>query len=135
MTINSTALYIHLETFEQDNVDPFSAYAEYSTFKINDESDKYRLAIGGYSGSCSDSMPFQNNQQFSTKDSDNDPYSYHCAEIYGGGWWYNTCHFAHLNGMYLGGADTDFGRGIIWESCWGYFYSLKKTVMKIRRNN
>ena len=32
------------------------AYAEYTTFKVADEADKYRLLIGGYSGTAGDSM-------------------------------------------------------------------------------
>jgi len=31
-------------------------YAEYTTFKVADEADKYRLLIGGYSGTAGDSM-------------------------------------------------------------------------------
>ena len=31
-------------------------FAEYSTFKVADSSDKYRLSIGGYSGTAGDSM-------------------------------------------------------------------------------
>ena len=62
------------------------AYAEYSTFRISDESDKYRLTISGYSGSAGDSMTEAsysiNNMQFSTKDQDNDSASYlHCAQL------------------------------------------------------
>ena len=31
-------------------------YAEYTTFKVADESDNYRLLIGGYRGTAGDSM-------------------------------------------------------------------------------
>ena len=34
-------------------------YAEYTTFKVADEGDKYRLLIGGYNGIAGDSMAFQ----------------------------------------------------------------------------
>ena len=33
-------------------------YAEYSTFKVADEGDKYRLSIGEYSGTAGDSMSY-----------------------------------------------------------------------------
>ncbi|XP_060593263.1 uncharacterized protein LOC132747784, partial [Ruditapes philippinarum] len=45
LTTIGSALYIDMETFEHDNVSPASAFAEYSTFKVNDETDKYRLTV------------------------------------------------------------------------------------------
>ena len=33
-----------------------SAYAQYTTFKINDEMDGYRLTIGGYSGTAGNTL-------------------------------------------------------------------------------
>ena len=44
-------LRVDLEDFE-GNI----TYAEYTTFKVADEADKYRLLIGGYSGTAGDSM-------------------------------------------------------------------------------
>ena len=44
-------LRVDLEDFD-GNV----TYAEYRTFKVADEGDKYRLLIGGYSGTAGDSM-------------------------------------------------------------------------------
>ena len=35
-------------------------YAEYKTFKVADEGDKFRLLIGGYSGTAGDSMADHN---------------------------------------------------------------------------
>lgn len=36
---------------------------------------------------------------FTTYDQDNDRYSKgNCGAIYGGGWWFNWCHLAHLHG-------------------------------------
>ena len=42
---------VDLEDFE-GNI----TYAEYTTFKVADEADKYRLLIGGYNGTAGDSM-------------------------------------------------------------------------------
>jgi ficolin len=81
-------------------------------------------------------MSYHNNNRFSTKDSDNDQNGdRNCAVSYSGAWWYRHCHRSNLNGLYLDGADADFGRGINWRMCWGYYYSLKKSVMKIRRSD
>ena len=44
-------LRVELEDFE-GNI----TYAEYTTFKVADEADKYRLLIGGYNGTAGDSM-------------------------------------------------------------------------------
>lgn len=46
-------LRVDLEDFDGN-----SKYAKYTTFKVADEGDKYRLLIGGYSGTAGDSMTF-----------------------------------------------------------------------------
>ncbi|XP_060601698.1 microfibril-associated glycoprotein 4-like [Ruditapes philippinarum] len=135
LTINNTSLYVYLETFEIDNVDPVSAFAEYSTFRIKDESDKYRLSVRGYGGSCGDSMSYHNNSRFTTKDSNNDQHgAENCAVSYSGAWWYKGCYLVNLNGLYPYTNGLETNKGITWTSCWSY-YSLKRSVMKIRRNN
>ncbi|XP_060551125.1 ficolin-2-like [Ruditapes philippinarum] len=50
LTTIGSELYIEMETFEHDYVSPASAFAEYSTFKVNGESDEYRLSVSGYNG-------------------------------------------------------------------------------------
>ena len=47
----NVTLRVDLEDFE-GNI----RYAEYTTFKVADEADKYRLLIGGYSGTAGDSL-------------------------------------------------------------------------------
>ena len=44
-------LRVALEDFEGD-----VRYAEYTTFKVADEGNKYRLRIGGYNGTAGDSL-------------------------------------------------------------------------------
>ena len=41
---------------ELEDFDGSIKYAEYTTFKIADEVDKYRLLIEGYKGTAGDSM-------------------------------------------------------------------------------
>ena len=85
-------------------------YAKYKSFKIADENNKYRLSISGYSGTAGDSMGDHNNRYFSTFYRDNDNDSGNCALLYQGGWWYNRCFRANLNGQYgkdLSGDERD----------------------------
>ena len=57
----SVSLRVDLEDFE-GNI----RYAEYATFKVADQADKYRIVISGYSGTAGDSLNKQryNKQQF-----------------------------------------------------------------------
>ncbi|XP_028413271.1 ficolin-2-like [Dendronephthya gigantea] len=107
-------------------------YAKYGTFSVADESDKYRLNIGNYSGDAGDSLAYHNQMQFTTKDSDNDARSYeNCATRFKGAWWHHSCYYSNLNGLYLGAGQTS-NSGIRWKS-W-HSYPRKKTEMKIRPN-
>ena len=47
----NVSLRVDLEDFE-GNI----RYAEYATFKVADQTDKYRIVIGGYSGTAGDGM-------------------------------------------------------------------------------
>jgi len=80
-----------------------------------------------------DSLSAHKNKKFSTKDQDNDLWSYaSCANLYKGGWWYFSCHASNLNGLYLGGPHTSFADGVNWKAWTGFHYSLKTSEMKIR---
>ncbi|KAL9982292.1 hypothetical protein ACROYT_G004318 [Oculina patagonica] len=128
---DDVTLRVDLEDFDGD-----IRYAEYTTFKVADEGDKYRLLIGGYSGTAGDSMyensRSANGMQFSTKDNDNDSDSGSCAVKFKGAWWYRACHWSNLNGLYHGGQHDSFADGINWYSFRGLQYSLKRTEMKLR---
>ena len=41
---------------DMKDFDGNKTYAEYTTFTVADEADKYRLLIGGYSGTAGESM-------------------------------------------------------------------------------
>lgn len=63
---------------------------------VEDEEHQYRLHVSGFSGTVQDSFSWYHDKQgFSTPDSGNI-----CAEISHGGWWYNQCFYAYLNGVY-----------------------------------
>ena len=70
----------------------------YQTFTVAGANDKYTLTIGGGVGTGVDRMNYHNGYQFSTYDNNNDQWSRNCAYFFQGGWWYNACYHANLNG-------------------------------------
>ena len=107
-------------------------YAKYGKFNIGDEQAKYRLEVGSYSGTASDSLAYHNKMAFSTKDRDNDIHPRNCAVMYTGAWWYRHCYICNLNGGYLGDlGQTTNAKGVTWN---GFYHgiSLKFTEMKLR---
>ncbi|XP_062430723.1 fibrinogen gamma chain [Rhea pennata] len=127
--------------------------ADYASFRVGNEEDKYRLTyayfIGGEAGDAFDGFDFgtvsdkastyHNGMQFSTYDNDNDKFEGNCAAEDGSGWWMNRCHAGHLNGKYyIDGVYTSedagpagYDNGIIWATWRSQWYSMKKTAMKI----
>ncbi|XP_040822907.1 fibrinogen gamma chain [Ochotona curzoniae] len=138
---------------ELEDWDGKTSTADYGSFNVAPESDKYRLRysyfLKGEAGDAFDGFDFgddpsdkfftsHNGMQFSTWDNDNDRFEGNCAEQDGSGWWMNKCHAGHLNGMYYQGgtyskASTPNGydNGIIWATWRSRWYSMKKTTMKI----
>ncbi|XP_071168040.1 microfibril-associated glycoprotein 4-like [Mytilus edulis] len=121
-------LRIDLEDFENNR-----KYALYEKFSVGSEISGYVLDVGGYSGDAGDGMATQNGQKFSTKDRDNDRAGGSCAVAYKGGWWYNACHLSNLNGLYLKGPHESYADGVEWGLWRGNRYSLKDTIMMIRK--
>ncbi|GFT76194.1 techylectin-5A, partial [Nephila pilipes] len=123
--------------FDLKAVDEEKRYALYDSFWIDDENNSYTLHIKDYSGDAGDSMTEQHdNQKFSTKDREHDnKEDANCALLFKGGWWYNTCHHANLNGLYLRGKHNSFADGVEWYHWRGYKESLDTTEMKIRPKN
>ena len=104
----------------------------YQTFKVAGAGDKYRLTIGGGKGTTGrNNMADHNGMQFSTYDQDNDKNRKSCAYAVQGGWWYNYCYDANLNGPHntpsLPGVDQRYAK-IKWlgSGC------LSSVEMKIR---
>ncbi|KAH3753910.1 hypothetical protein DPMN_188561 [Dreissena polymorpha] len=117
-------------------------YALYSEFKISSESEKYKLHLAGYTGDAGDCIlmdcyghgyGLHNGRPFSTFDRDNDRYSGCCACRYGGGWWFDDCFSAHLNGKYFKEKDSvPIFKGINWFKITGAYTSLKFVQMSMR---
>ena len=94
--------------------------------------DKQFEAVNPLIHFLGDSLNYQNNQRFSTKDKDHDNKPGSCAKLYIGAWWYKYCHRSNLNGKYLGGETDVYAAGVVWEHWKGFYYSLKHSEMKIR---
>ncbi|CAC5416546.1 Fibrinogen-like protein A,Ryncolin-4,Ficolin-3,Ficolin-1-B,Techylectin-5A,Ficolin-2,Ryncolin-1,Tenascin-R,Fibrinogen-like protein 1,Angiopoietin-1,Tenascin-X,Fibrinogen C domain-containing protein 1-A,Tenascin-N,Ryncolin-3,Tenascin,Fibrinogen C domain-containing protein 1,Ryncolin-2,Angiopoietin-2,Angiopoietin-related protein 2,Microfibril-associated glycoprotein 4,Ficolin-1-A,Ficolin-1,Fibrinogen C domain-containing protein 1-B [Mytilus coruscus] len=110
-----------------------NAFAKYKEFRIGDESSKFKLTADGYYGTAGNSLELHNGQRFSTKDSDNDNNPGHCATEFPGAWWFNTCVTANLNGQYFLKTPKGHHRGVYWRSWKGFNYSLKGSLMMMRR--
>ena len=107
-------------------------FATYSFFSVGNPGTKYRLDIGGYTGTAGDAMKRHNDQPFSTFDQDNDDRGTDCAVTYKGAWWYMGCHDSNLNGQYLSGHHAAYAVGVNWRPFNGHHYSHKYTAMKIK---
>nr|KAF6305348.1 microfibril associated protein 4 [Pipistrellus kuhlii] len=127
-------LRVDLEDFENN-----TAYAKYADFSIapnaiSAEEDGYSLYVAGFEdGGAGDSLSYHSGQKFSTFDRDQDLFLQNCAALSSGAFWFRSCHFANLNGFYLGGSHLSYANGINWAQWKGFYYSLKRTEMKIRR--
>lgn len=114
-------------------------YAVYNYFRIDNETENYKLHVRGYHGNAGDSMTSvrdnHNGNMFSTHDRDNDRRGYNnCAHHFRGGWWYSDCYDSNLNGQYYpqGKHVNFFNRdGIHWKSI-NEMLSLKFVEMSVR---
>ncbi|CAC5371044.1 unnamed protein product [Mytilus coruscus] len=71
---------------------------------------------------------------FSTFDQDNDASIYNNAEEWHGGWWYKSNDiYSILHWKYFFGEPDKFWEGLLWRTWKGNNYSLKSTIMMIRR--
>lgn len=138
-----TMLKVELEDWEGG-----VASAEY-IIRVGSEEEGYPLHVSGYTGDAGDALVMpksdmasylsHNGMKFSTFDKDNDRWEENCAEMYGGGWWYNNCQSANLNGMYYQGTydpeknkPYEIENGVVWVTYKTANYSLKTVRMFIR---
>nr|XP_055054112.1 angiopoietin-related protein 2a [Misgurnus anguillicaudatus] len=111
-------------------------FAEYASFRLEPETDFYKLRVGRYHGNAGDSLTWHNGKQFTTLDRDHDAYTGNCAHYQKGGWWYNACAHSNLNGVWYRGGHyrSRYQDGVYWAEFRGGSYSLKKVTMMIRPN-
>ena len=72
-------------------------------------------------------------EMFSTADMGGHVGGKNCAQQSRSGWWYGTgptCSQSSLNGEY---GNNKKGKGINWDTFRGMSYSLKSSVIKLRR--
>ncbi|NAU77770.1 fibrinogen-related domain-containing protein [Klebsiella pneumoniae] len=137
---SETLLKVEMEDWEGG-----AATAEY-TLRVGSEEEGFPLHVSGYSGEGGDALVLSGSDmapslshdgmKFSTFDKDNDKWDQNCAEVYGGGWWYNRCQSANLNGVYYRGSynpekNPAVHNGVVW-STFNSSYSLKAVRMFIR---
>ena len=124
----NTELRVELEDWDGN-----TAYAKYGIFKVADESKKYKLTVGSYSGTAGDALTtYHNGNPFTTRDRDNDKHSSkNCANIRPGAWWFVACLESHLNGQFS--QKTVKLNGIVWKEWKKNTFSLKTSQMMIRR--
>ncbi|XP_068164972.1 fibrinogen alpha chain [Antennarius striatus] len=134
-----TTMQVELEDWEGGK-----ASAIY-TVRVGSEEEGYPLYVSQYSGDAGDALQnvntylSHNGMKFSTYDKDNDKWEENCAEIYGGGWWYNNCQTSNLNGIYYKGlydpsknTPYEIENGVVWSTYKPDKYSLKTVKIKIR---
>lgn len=120
--------------------------ALYYSFKIDNEPNNYKLAIGEYCEipdgvvNIGDDgvygMMSSNNAVFDTRDRGivkswgNQP----CADQHNAGWWFKKCTNVNLNGMWSPGLSdsSPSGKLMFWYS-FKYYEGLAMSSMKIRR--
>ncbi|XP_061170672.1 fibroleukin-like [Saccostrea echinata] len=113
-------------------------YELYAGFSISNEAEKYRLFLAPTAtGTLGDRMlntgksgADLSGMYFSTPDRDNDRWSGgNCAAKWKGGWWYNACHDAFLNGPWYPENWHDPWRPTVTSST-----SVRGTVMMVKRH-
>ena len=109
----------------------------YQQFSVDGPDQKYCLHIGQGTGTppgSYDAMAYHKNMNFSTFDRDNDQYGGNCAAVYKGGWWYERCFNANLNGPHdpiTPPPPTATANRIMWDIGTHHIY-YPSVEMKVR---
>ncbi|XP_061453094.1 angiopoietin-2-like isoform X2 [Rhineura floridana] len=126
---SSYSLRVRLQDWESNE-----AYACYEHFQVGPEDHNYRLYVRRYSGTAGRTSSLSpSGTNFSTKDIDNDRCACKCAQMAGGGWWFDACGPSNLNGIYYSPSPVmNRYNGMKWHYWKGPSHSLKMTTMMIR---
>ncbi|KAM6907276.1 angiopoietin-related protein 5 [Xenentodon cancila] len=141
---------LHIALVSHDDI---ASYASYDDFRLDNETQFFRIHLGRYAGSAGDAFRGYDQEQnqdtapFSASDVDNDGCNPFCTignstvescsiRYNHTGWWFNQCGLANLNGSPEGAEQSHRQRGhILWDT-WrqnGVPYNIKSVTMKIRR--
>uniref|UniRef100_A0A3P9PTT5 Angiopoietin like 5 n=1 Tax=Poecilia reticulata TaxID=8081 RepID=A0A3P9PTT5_POERE len=141
---------LHIALVSNNDV---TSYASYDDFRLDNETQFFRIHLGRYAGSAGDAFRGYEQEQnqdtapFSASDVDNDGCNPSCSfanrtvescSILHNhtGWWFNQCGLANLNGSPEDGEQNQGKRTrILWDT-WrqsGVPYAIKSVTMKIRR--
>lgn len=126
----TTKVDVELMTTVRNESGPIITWT-YQVFRVSGPDTYYVLNISGGQGPGYDAMAYNNGQRFSTYDSGNT----RCAYTRQGGWWYNNCTTANLNGPHvrpnLPGVHKTNGR-LHWNNGVGGHKYYTNAEMKIR---
>uniref|UniRef100_A0A182NVM1 Fibrinogen C-terminal domain-containing protein n=1 Tax=Anopheles dirus TaxID=7168 RepID=A0A182NVM1_9DIPT len=102
-------------------------YAKYDDFKMENFEGFKLKSLGSYSGTAGDSLSPHIGKVFATFDKND---AHNCARSYGGGWWFDKCYNAHLNGRYRYKHEL-YNTGVAWNGL-RKDYSMKSSKMMVR---
>ncbi|XP_064084626.1 ficolin-1-like [Macrobrachium nipponense] len=135
-----TSYYPTTLRFEASDFNRVEKFAEYNTFRVDNEENNYKLTLNGYQNDSTmlDNLLINNDCYFTTSDRDNDNSILgNCAtytNVGHGGWWYSNCGYSRLTGPLF--------NSVTWSSASVYNWdkprttvSLKTISLKFRRHN
>ncbi|KAL8600487.1 hypothetical protein ACOMHN_044952 [Nucella lapillus] len=121
-------------TIVMQNYKGVNSNVRYTYFNVQPSSYDYTMTVTGFSShpALLDDLGHSTGMKFYTYDK---PDIHGCASQMKGGWWYNYCAYAMLNGYYYPpGPYTPAGTyfdGVFWESFGGYNNSLRYVSMSV----
>ena len=106
-------------------------FASYNRFRVENETNKYRLHVSGYTGNTNqDHWATHNEMEFSTRDRDNDRISKSCSQLFKAAHWYKDCYDVNPTGLYkpTGGDSIN-----LWNNGTRKRNVVRQMTLKIKR--